>query len=204
MAKKNFKNFACIRWGDVSYYGAKWEKKGFKPKKRKMAETTEKTVQKGPNKGLVDTFRHSLDPKKRLTIPSEWRDALGNPSYVYVMPSPTEECLELIPVELMERTVAQYQEADLFDDEADADARAIASLAQMLKVDSAGRIRIGDEFLAHAGIKNGVTMIGGMRKATLWAVERKPAPPAGKLDLTEFRAVVAKRKLMAKARKGLA
>ena len=154
--------------------------------------------------GLVDTFYHTLDEKKRLTIPSEWRDALGNPSYVYVMPSPTEECLELIPVELMERTVAQYQEADLFDDEADADARAIASLAQMLKVDAAGRIRIGDEFLAHAGIKNGVTMIGGMRKATLWAVERKPAPPAGKLDLTEFRAVVAKRKLMAKARKGLA
>ena len=27
--------------------------------------------------GLVDTFYHTLDPKKRLTIPSEWRDAMG-------------------------------------------------------------------------------------------------------------------------------
>ena len=149
-----------ILWGEVG-------EEGFLAQKRTMAETTEKTVLKGPNKGLVDTFRHSLDDKKRLTIPSEWRDALGNPSYVYVLPSPTEECLELIPVELMERVVAQYDEADLFDDEADAEQRAIASLSQMLKVDSAGRIRIGDDFLAHAGIKSGVTMIGGMRKATL-------------------------------------
>ena len=43
----------------------------------RMAEATDRTVRKGPIAGLVDTFRHSLDEKKRLTIPSEWRDALG-------------------------------------------------------------------------------------------------------------------------------
>ena len=169
-----------------------------------MAENTERTVRERTVSGLVDTFRHSLDPKKRLTIPSEWRDALGNPSYIYVMPSATEECLELVPVELMERMVAQYQNADLFDDEADADAQAIAAHAQMLKVDSAGRIRIGDDLLSHAGITGGITMIGAIRKAKRWATERKPPSKTGKLDLAEFRAVVEKRKLMAKARKGLA
>lgn len=166
-----------------------------------MAETIERTVHKGLNRGLVDTFRHSLDERKRLTIPSEWRDALGDPDYVYILPSATENCLELIPVELMERMVEQYQQADLFDDEADADQRAIASISQMLKVDKAGRIRIGDDFLAHVGIKNDVTMIGGMRKATLWASENRPEPKGGKLDLTAYRAVVEKRKLLAKARR---
>lgn len=155
-------------------------------------------AQKRPIGGLVDTFRHTLDPKKRLTIPSEWRDALGNPTYVYIMPSPTEDCLELIPVELMERTLARYQDADLFDDDADADAQAIAAHSQMLKVDAQGRIRIGDELLSHAGIMAGVTMIGGMRKAKLWASELKPASQSGKLDLTEFRAVAAKRKMLAR------
>ena len=167
-----------------------------------MAENIEKTVEKRAVNGLVDTFRHALDPKKRLTIPSEWRDALGNPTYVYVMPSANEECLELIPVELMERTLQQYQSADIFDDEADADAQAIAQFAQMLKVDAAGRIRIGDNLLAHAGIAGGVTMIGGIRKAKLWATERRPAAPKGKLDLTAFRAVASKRKLLAQAKKG--
>ena len=161
-----------------------------------MAENIEKTVVKRAVNGLVDTFCHALDPKKRLTIPSEWRDALGNPTYVYVMPSANEECLELIPVELMERTLQQYQSADIFDDEADADAQAIAQFAQMLKVDAAGRIRIGDNLLAHAGIAGGVTMIGGIRKAKLWATERKPPAPKGKLDLTAFRAVAAKRKML--------
>jgi MraZ protein len=169
-----------------------------------MAENTEKTAEKRTISGLVDTFCHNLDPKKRLTIPSEWRDALGNPAYVYVMPSATEECLELIPVELMERTLQQYQSADLFDDEADSDAQAIAQFAQMLKVDAAGRIRIGDNLLAHAGIAGGVTMIGGIRKAKLWAAEVKPVSPKGRLDLTAFRAVAEKRKMLAKAGKGLA
>jgi hypothetical protein len=73
----------------------------------------------------------------------------------------------------------------------------------MLKVDAAGRIRIGDNLLAHAGIKGAVTMIGGIRKAKLWAAERKPVVAGGKLDLTAFRTVAAKRKLLAQSRKGL-
>ena len=162
---------------------------------KEMAERTDsKVLATGAINGLVDTFRHTLDPKKRLTIPSEWRDALKDPQYVYVLPSATEECLELIPAELMERMLARYQEADFFDDDADSEAQAIAAHAQMLKVDGAGRIRIGDDLLAHAGIQGGVTMIGGIRKAKLWAIEKKPAPKKGKLDLNDYKAVVAKRK----------
>ena len=168
-------------------------------KAREIINGAGEFAQKRPIGGLVDTFRHTLDPKRRLTIPSEWRDALGNPQYVYIMPSPTEDCLELIPVELMERTLARYQNADLFDDEADADAQAIAAHSQMLKVDAQGRIRIGDALLVHAGIKAGVTMIGGIRKAKLWAAELKPEPKPGKLDLSDFRAVAAKRKMLANA-----
>ena len=191
--------------------GAIWDTMGRSGRRReirphyvKMAETTDRTVQRGPIRGLMDTFRHSLDEKKRLTIPSEWRDALGKPDYIYVIPSATEECLELIPVELMERMAQRYESADLFDDEVDAEERAIAEISQMLKVDSAGRIRINDRMLAHAHIKSGVTMIGGMRKATLWAEEIKPAPKDGKLDLSAYRAVVEKRRLLAKARRGQA
>ena len=177
-----------------------------RPRHNEMAETTDRIERKGPIRGLVDTFHHSLDEKNRLTIPSEWRDALGCPEYIYVMPSASEECLELVPVELMERVLQSYQSDDLFDDEADADGRAIAAISQMLKIDSAGRIRISDKLLEHAhikpGAKSGVTMIGGIRKATLWSEALKPAPKDGKLDLREYRAVVEKRKLLAKSRRG--
>ena len=162
-----------------------------------MTERTDIMQLKAVN-GLVGTFRHSLDPKKRLTIPSEWREALGNPSYIYVMPSASADCLELVPAELMERTVARYQAADLLDEDADNDAQAIGEISQMLKIDSAGRVRICDELLRHAGVEGSVTLIGCMRKARLWAAERRPVQPDGKIDLSAFRAVVEKRKKMAR------
>ena len=51
---------------------------------------------------LVGRFDHSLDPKKRLTIPSEWRAIMGDYPYVYIMPDPVEQCLDLIPAAEME------------------------------------------------------------------------------------------------------
>ena len=71
----------------------------------------------------------------------------------------------------------------------------------MLKVDAAGRIRICDELLAYAGVTGTIAMVGGMRKAKLWAAENKPSAGTGKLDLTAFRAVAEKRKLAARAKK---
>jgi hypothetical protein len=45
-------------------------------------------------------------------------------------------------------------------------------------------------------------MIGGIRKAKLWATELKNAPPGGELDLTAFRAVAEKRMAAAKKNRG--
>ena len=157
-----------------------------------MAEERTESKKSGIVGGLVDTFYHTLDPKRRLTIPSEWRDAMGSPDYVYIFPDATEECLDLVPVREMEKILADLQSSDLFDDEADAMAQALAQHAQMLKIDAAGRIRIGDALLGFAGISGKVTMVGAFRKAKLWAGEKKPAG-AG-IDLSAFRAAIAKRK----------
>ena len=46
---------------------------------------------------LVGRFDHALDPKRRLTIPAEWRSVMGAPDFVYVFPDPAEPCLDLIP-----------------------------------------------------------------------------------------------------------
>ena len=54
---------------------------------------------------LVNTFERPLDPKKRLTIPSVWRQALG-PDYVYVMKELGQPCLLLIPKRMFESRLA--------------------------------------------------------------------------------------------------
>ena len=49
--------------------------------KQSVAEST------GGGKGfLLGRYDHALDPKKRFTIPAGWRQILGDPQYVFVMP----------------------------------------------------------------------------------------------------------------------
>ena len=62
---------------------------------------------------LVGRNDHALDPKKRLTIPSEWRAVMGNPDYVYVMPDRTEKCLNLVPKTEMEMRLQKLREKAL-------------------------------------------------------------------------------------------
>lgn len=157
-----------------------------------MSEVSKKEEKKVIIGGLVDTFYHNLDPKRRLTIPSEWRVAMGDPEYLYVFPDANDECLDLIPMHEIQPLLDEMRQADIFDSEADDMAQAIMQYAQMLKIDASGRIRVGDDLLAYAGIAAKVTLVGVGRKAKLWAGEKMPQKP--KLDLTAFRAAIAKRK----------
>ena len=162
--------------------------------------------------GLVDTFYHTLDEKKRLTIPSEWRDAMGvvsddrdAPAYVYVFPNETEDCLDLVPVREMRKIIEDLSRTDILEN--DPVATALAQSAQMLKIDSAGRIRINDDLLAFAGIKSvrgeDVTLIGAFSKGHIWSGRKRPK--GGKLNVSAFREALAKRKAArAAAKEGVA
>lgn len=115
----------------------------------------------------MGTFARSLDPKRRLTIPSVWRAALG-PDFVYVMPDARRRCLQLIPRDVMEARLAKYQEMALGDPAVNDALDAISAASEMLEFDVQGRIRINDELLAFAGLKGAVVLKGGFRMATIW------------------------------------
>lgn len=153
----------------------------------KQAENARKTVN-----GLVGTFYHSLDPKKRLTIPSEWRDMMGDDAqYVYVFPDVEDDCLNFVPEFQMKAILDKLVNESPFDPEANRRRQALSKYAQMLKIDAGGRIRIGDDLLAFAEIKGGVTMIGSFINAQLWPTEKKPKPvPGSRMDVSDFRAAM--------------
>ena len=119
---------------------------------------------------LMGTFARSLDPKRRLTIPSVWRAALG-PDFVYVMPDARRRCLQLIPRDVMEARLTKYQEMALGDASVNDALDAISAASEMLEFDVQGRIRINDELLAFAGLKGSVVLKGGFRMATIWPAE---------------------------------
>ena len=117
---------------------------------------------------LVGRFDHALDPKKRFTIPSEWRTLMGNPSYVYVMPDPAERCLDLIPEAEMESRLVKLREKALFDPVANRALQTIGAISELPALDIQGRIRISDKLLQFANLTTTVAMLGSVRMIKLW------------------------------------
>ena len=117
---------------------------------------------------LVGRNDHALDPKKRLTIPSEWRAVMGNPDYVYVMPDSTEKCLNLIPRAEMEARLEKLREKALFDPALNASLQTIGAISEQLPLDGQGRIRVCDKLLRFANLTTTVAMVGSVRMVKLW------------------------------------
>jgi division/cell wall cluster transcriptional repressor MraZ len=131
--------------------------------KQSVAETTQ--VVSGVLVGRCD---HALDPKKRLTIPSEWRAVMGNPEYVYVMPDRKEPCLNLIPRAEMEARLEKLREKALFDPALNRALQTIGANSEQLVLDVQGRIRICDKLLQFANLTTTVAMVGSVRMIKLW------------------------------------
>ena len=71
--------------------GAKWDKVHQKEASMERRVTTE--MEELLNAGaFVGNYTHSLDGKKRVTIPADWRDAAGNPT-LFVLPGVNFKCL---------------------------------------------------------------------------------------------------------------
>lgn len=122
--------------------------------------------------GFASNFIHSLDPKKRLTIPAVWRDQVGEPKSLYVLPGLNKEkCLYVYPTSEMARRLEKFRKISIGDTKARMFARLLASNSDLIAWDSQGRIRIKDELLVYAGIASRVKLIGAWDHFELWNPE---------------------------------
>lgn len=124
---------------------------------------------------FVSEFMHSLDPKKRLTIPAVWRAQVGDPQSLFVMPDFHEKCLNVFPAAEMSRKLEKLRRHSMADRKAMEFARVLGSSSDLVSWDSQGRIRIKDKLLAFAQITDKVQMIGALDKFQLWNPELREA-----------------------------
>ena len=157
-----------------------------------MSKLGKQIVEETPMKAtgaLVGSHERNLDPKKRLTIPSAWRHALGS-DYVYVMKEEGAPCLRLVPKGVFESRLAEIQEEPLSDDDLNDVLEKIGEDSELLEFDVQGRIRISDRLLAHANLTGTVVMKGAVRMARLWAPENVPQRSA--VEVENLRAAMKK------------
>ncbi len=125
---------------------------------------------------------HKLDPKKRLTIPSAWREVMGEGG-VYVMPGIERACLTLMPQPVMSELMSRMQGLMLSNPEEMDLMLTVASESDHLAFDAQGRIRIKDEHLAYAGLEGEVVLAGAINRIELWEPNQFAARSEGTAGL---------------------
>ncbi len=135
---------------------------------------------------LLGRHDYALDPKRRVTIPSEWRGAFG--AVAYVMPDRKEKCLNLYPKAEMDVFLNDLRQKALLDPALNKVFAVIGALSQQLSLDSQGRIRICDKLLQFANLTTTVAMVGSVRMVKLYAPEA--IGPADAVDVTALDAAL--------------
>lgn len=134
---------------------------------------------------FISTVTGTLDGKGRVCIPAPWRDVLTaqGTAGVYIRPAIVEAALEGFGETLMQRFSAARAAGDPFSDAADMDDDHFLTLAttQLLPRDDNGRVRLPDEFIAHAALKERVTFVGIGDRFQIWEPEAFAAMQAERL-----------------------
>ena len=120
---------------------------------------------------FVGSFTHSLDAKRRIIFPSSWRNLTGGRNQLFAFPHPDDKCLYLYTAEEMMRRLGLLRSDGPIDKLEQQAVRSFAAGADMLVWDAQGRVRIGDNLLAHAEVKSQVVLVGTLTRIELWSVE---------------------------------
>jgi MraZ protein len=124
---------------------------------------------------FISTVAGTLDSKGRVCIPAPFRDVLTEQETagVYICPSYAKPTLEGFGEDAIRQLRERQASFDLFfSREHDVRATAVLSRTQLLPRDENGRVRLPDEFIAHAGLKDRILFVGLDRKFQIWDSER--------------------------------
>ena len=124
---------------------------------------------------FVGEFTHSLDSKGRVTIPSKWRIAGGENTYL-ALPNPSGY-ITVYPPKMVRRLEEKVSEASLSDVRAQSLLMELFSKAHSFGCDKQGRINLSEKLLAHAGISAKAVLVGNFSAFAIWSVERFSCRP---------------------------
>jgi MraZ protein len=120
---------------------------------------------------FVGKFTHTVDDKKRVSVPAKWRAAASGSSEFYVLPDPKNH-LVVYPQAVMDKVLAKADEISIGEYGRRDVLRSIASKAHSTPCDKTGRIMLTDELIVHAGIKGEAVLVGVLNKFEIWSPER--------------------------------
>ena len=119
-------------------------------------------------------FRHGVDEKRRLQIPSKWRPQKAGVELTVIL-WPREgvgPCIRVLPPAQMAKLMQSIDEMPNNDPKKVVLKRIIGSGSAQASVDKAGRICLPDEMARDASIKDEAVLVGLLDRFEIWNPDR--------------------------------
>ncbi|MBI2640873.1 MAG: division/cell wall cluster transcriptional repressor MraZ [Candidatus Sungbacteria bacterium] len=118
---------------------------------------------------LIGEYKHTLDPKKRLAIPSKLRKELGERA---VLTRGLDNCLFLYPMQEWQKLTEKLGQLPVGQGNTRSFLRLMLAGAVEVELDQLGRILIPDYLKNYAGLKQQTVIAGVHNRLELWDEER--------------------------------
>jgi len=120
-----------------------------------------------PQKFFAGEFRHSIDEKNRITIPSRWRR--GEPEEFIILPQPQHQYLLVMSQEEFARmsieaethSAVSAQDRRIFS-------RHLHSRAVHAASDKQGRLVLPEDLCRQLSLKGEIALVGGRGRFEIW------------------------------------
>jgi len=114
---------------------------------------------------LIGEYKHTLDPKKRLSLPSKWRKELGS---VLIITRGLDNCLFVYPLNEWQKITQKVSELPLGQADTRSFNRFFLSGAVEVEVDSVGRILVPDFLKEFGKLDSKVVLAGIHNRIEIW------------------------------------
>ncbi len=114
---------------------------------------------------LIGEYKHTLDAKKRLSIPSKFRKELGEGA---VITRGLDNCLFVFPREQWAKLAEKLANTPLVRQDSRSFGRLLLSGAMEVDFDSLGRILVPEYLKNYAGLKKTAVVAGLMTRLEIW------------------------------------
>jgi MraZ protein len=118
---------------------------------------------------LIGEYKHTLDPKKRLSLPSKWREELGK---TLVVTRGLDNCLFVYPLKEWQKITDKISELPLGQADTRSFNRFFLSGAVEVEVDSVGRILVPDFLKDFGKLESSVVLTGVHSRVEIWDEKR--------------------------------
>jgi MraZ protein len=116
-------------------------------------------------------FRHSIDEKNRITIPSRWRRD-GTEEFVILAEANDQFLLVMSPEEFSRMSFAVESDGNVSARDRRVFFRQLHARAQHGAADRQGRLVLPEELCKKVGLKGEVALVGGRGRFEIWNLPR--------------------------------